>query len=224
MAPRPAHLPWHHPPTTKGRFVFLVEIPWRRRPGMLKLRLLRPRRQKRRARSTTSSPSHRPCAAGSGWRPAAPKIARRSSIQQTLFLEERDHTGMNRNCQVLRRILQRQRAEPGGRWLHDGRGFRPDRQGGDRPPSQHHNKSRLIMPSGHPGNYTSLTDVTQVPGRPAARKMPEEPRTWVASSRSLLAIGAGGGETHDCSFQRQCKAVWKATAASQGPPPIHPFH
>ncbi|WP_299365164.1 glycosyltransferase, partial [uncultured Paracoccus sp.] len=25
---------------------------------------------------------------------------------------------------------------------------------------QHHNESRLIMPSGHPGNYTSLTDVT----------------------------------------------------------------
>jgi hypothetical protein len=44
--------------------------------------------------------------------------------------------------------------------LHDGRGLRPDRHRGDRPHSQHHNESRLIMPSGHPGNYTSLTDVT----------------------------------------------------------------
>jgi Transposase, Mutator family len=42
----------------------------------------------------------------------------------------------------------------------DGRGLRPDRHRGDRPHSQHHNESRLIMPSGHPGNYTSLTDVT----------------------------------------------------------------
>ena len=44
--------------------------------------------------------------------------------------------------------------------LHDGRGLRPDRHRGDRPHSQHHDESRLIMPSGHPGNYTSLTDVT----------------------------------------------------------------
>ncbi|PTQ63188.1 hypothetical protein C8N42_1571, partial [Celeribacter persicus] len=31
---------------------------------------------------------------------------------------------------------------------------------GDRPHSQHHNPSRLIMTSGHPTNYTTLTDVT----------------------------------------------------------------
>ena len=45
--------------------------------------------------------------------------------------------------------------------LHDGRGIRTDRQGGDRSHPQHNHKSRLIMPSGHPENYTSLTDVTQ---------------------------------------------------------------
>jgi hypothetical protein len=44
--------------------------------------------------------------------------------------------------------------------IHDGRGLRPDRHRGDRPHSQHNHESRLIMPSGHPGNYTSLTDVT----------------------------------------------------------------
>ncbi|MEY8882341.1 hypothetical protein, partial [Donghicola sp. XS_ASV15] len=43
--------------------------------------------------------------------------------------------------------------------LHDGRGIRSDRQRGDRPNSQH--KSRLIMTSGHPTNYTTLTDVTK---------------------------------------------------------------
>ena len=48
--------------------------------------------------------------------------------------------------------------------LHDGRGLRSDRQRGDRPHSQHNHESRLIMPSGHPENYTTLTDVTQNPG------------------------------------------------------------
>ena len=41
-----------------------------------------------------------------------------------------------------------------------GRGFRPDRQGGDRPHSLHDHESRLIMTSGHPGISASLTDVT----------------------------------------------------------------
>src|SRR6056297_1441323 len=40
--------------------------------------------------------------------------------------------------------------------LHDGRGLRPDRQGGDRPHSRHNHESRLIMTSGHLGNYVSL--------------------------------------------------------------------
>ncbi|MEN3794286.1 hypothetical protein, partial [Fulvimarina sp. MAC3] len=40
-------------------------------------------------------------------------------------------------------------------------GLRRDRQGGDRSDPHHHNhESRLIMTSGHPENYTSLTDVT----------------------------------------------------------------
>jgi len=47
--------------------------------------------------------------------------------------------------------------------IHDGRGLRRDRQGGDRPHSQHNHESRLIMTSGHPENYTSLTDVTTWP-------------------------------------------------------------
>ncbi|MFN6925877.1 MAG: hypothetical protein ACK4P8_09535, partial [Tabrizicola sp.] len=42
--------------------------------------------------------------------------------------------------------------------------LRPDRQGGDRPHSQHNHEGRLIMPSGHPGIYTSLTDMTAAAG------------------------------------------------------------
>nr|AJW30082.1 transposase, truncated [Paracoccus yeei] len=44
-----------------------------------------------------------------------------------------------------------------GKPLHDGRSFRPDR-----PHSQHHNQSRMIIPSCHPGTYTSLTDATDL--------------------------------------------------------------
>ena len=48
--------------------------------------------------------------------------------------------------------------------IHDGRGIRTDRQGGDRSHPQHNHKSRLIMTSGHPENYTSLTDATCLDG------------------------------------------------------------
>ena len=44
--------------------------------------------------------------------------------------------------------------------IHDGRGIRADRQKGDRSQSQHNHESRLIMTSGHLGNYTTLTDAT----------------------------------------------------------------
>ena len=59
-------------------------------------------------------------------------------------------------CRALRAERRVADFEP----LHDGRGLRQDRHRGDRPHSQHNHESRLIMPSGHPGNYTSLTDVT----------------------------------------------------------------
>jgi hypothetical protein len=44
--------------------------------------------------------------------------------------------------------------------IHDGRSLCTDRQGGDRPHSQHNHESRLIIPSGHQGIYTSLMGVT----------------------------------------------------------------
>jgi len=37
-----------------------------------------------------------------------------------------------------------------------------DRHGGDRPHPEHNHESRLIMTSGHPGNYTTLTDATRL--------------------------------------------------------------
>lgn len=47
--------------------------------------------------------------------------------------------------------------------LHDGRSLCTNRQRGDRPHSQHYRESRLIMSSGHPGIYSTLTDVTWPP-------------------------------------------------------------
>ena len=59
-------------------------------------------------------------------------------------------------CRALRAERRVADFEP----LHDGRGLRQDRHRGDRPHSQHNHESRMIMPSGHPENYTTLTDVT----------------------------------------------------------------
>jgi transposase-like protein len=57
-----------------------------------------------------------------------------------------------------RRAVRAKRRMADRQPLHDGRSLRPDRPRGDRPNSQH--QSRLIMTSGHPQNYTTLTDVT----------------------------------------------------------------
>jgi transposase-like protein len=74
--------------------------------------------------------------------------------------------------------------------LHDGRGLRPDRQGGDRSHSQHNNESRLIMTSGHQGIYTSLTDTTGGPDG-QARRFHLTPQCRSGWSRP--SIGAGWG-------------------------------
>jgi len=68
-----------------------------------------------------------------------------------------------------RRAVRAERRMADIKPLHDGRGLRPDRQGGDRPNSQHNHESRLIMSSGHLGNYTTLTDaIHREPDRPSA--------------------------------------------------------
>jgi hypothetical protein len=61
-------------------------------------------------------------------------------------------------------ILLEDLAEPFARHVCEHLKFRPDRQGGDRPHSQHNHESRLIMTSGHLGNYTTLTDATIIFG------------------------------------------------------------
>jgi len=79
----------------------------------------------------------------------APRRCRRDLPERSL------HHAPDR-CRALRAERRMADRQP----IHDGRSLRPDRQGGDRPHSQHHNESRLIMPSGHPENYTTLTDAT----------------------------------------------------------------
>lgn len=62
-------------------------------------------------------------------------------------------------------------------------------QAAHRPHSQHHNKSRLIMPSGHQGVYTSLTDVTRAEELGGASGLSERLRTLQMARPHIGGIG-----------------------------------